>query len=814
MERYICVHAHFYQPPRENPWLEAIELQDSAHPYHDWNERITAECYSTNATSRILDEEGWIVEMVNNYSNISFNFGPTLLAWMEVHAPDVYQAVLEADRLSQERFSGHGSALAQAYNHMILPLANRRDKYTQILWGIRDFEKRFGRYPEGMWLPETAVDLECLDILAEFGIRFTILAPHQAARVRPLGTDDWEDVSGANIDPTTTYSVSLESGRTITIFFYDGPISRAVAFEKLLRKGELFAQRLMAGFSDTRSWPQLVHIATDGETYGHHHMHGDMALAYALHYIESKQLAKLTNYGEFFENHPPTHEVEIFENSSWSCFHGVERWKSSCGCNSGGNPKWNQEWRAPLREALDWLRDSLTPVYEQRSSELLKDPWRARNDYIQLILDRSTPCLENFFVEQAAHDLEPSEKVDALKLLELQRHGMLMYTSCGWFFDELSGIETVQVIQYAGRALQLSQELFEHDLEPHFLELLARAKSNIPEHGNGQLIYEKLVKPTALDLEKVCAHYAVSSLFEDYGEEARVFCYRAEREKYLLEEAGKTKLALGRTKLTSEITGESARFCFGVLHWGDHNFSCCIMGCEPDDPWAPKVEAVFESFTRADFTETIRLLEAHFGPSTYSLRSLFRDEKRKILDIVLESAITDAEASYRHLYEYNTPLLRFVTSLGDPPPEFLHYAAKFFLTFSLKRAFEDEELDLAHIENLLHEARLAGISIDAATLEMVVRKKIEGFALLLFRSMEDIFLLQELEAIITLLAHLPFRVNTWKVQNICFQLLNSQDFADLQKKADQGHEEASQVVKLFILLCEKLHIRVSQFLIG
>jgi alpha-amylase/alpha-mannosidase (GH57 family) len=810
MERYICVHGHFYQPPRENPWLEAIELQDSAHPYHDWNERITAECYATNATARILDREGWITEIVNNYANISFNFGPTLLAWMEVHSPDVYQAVMEADRLSQKRFSGHSSALAQAYNHMILPLANHRDKYTQIFWGIRDYEKRFGRYPEGMWLPETAVDLECLDILAEFGIRFTILAPHQASQVRPLGSDDWKDVSGAKIDPTRAYSLSLDSGRDIAVFFYDGPISRAVAFERLLGKGELFAQRLMGGFSDTRSWPQLVHIATDGETYGHHHIHGDMALAYALHYIESNHLAKITNYGEFLENHPPSYEVKIFDDSSWSCVHGVERWQSNCGCNSGGNPEWNQEWRTPLREALDWLRDSQMAVYEQRASELLKDPWRARNDYIEVISDRSTPNLEKFFEEQAVHDLTPSEKITALKFLELQRHAMLMYTSCGWFFDELSGIETVQIIQYAGRALQLSKELFSGNAsEQRFLELLQRAKSNIAEHRDGQLIYEKFVKPAAVDLEKVCAHYAVSSLFEDYGEAAKVFCYKAEQENYNLQEAGKTRLALGRIKLTSEITGESTRLCFGVLHWGDHNFSCSVMSCEPEEPLKSIVETVSESFTRADFTETFRLLEEHFGPSSYSLRSLFRDEKRKILDVIMQSTLNDAQAIYRQLYEYHTPLLRFVTSLGNPPPEFLHYAANFVLNLDLKRAFEDKRLDLEHIQDLLDEARLAGVSIDAATLEMVIRKKIEGFALLLFKGIEDIFMLQELEAIITLLDHLPFQVNIWKVQNICFQLFSSQNFVDLQEKAGQGNQEARQVVERFIRLCEKLHIRTT-----
>ena len=810
MERYICVHGHFYQPPRENPWLEAIELQDSAYPYHDWNERIAAECYATNATSRILDGEGWIIEIVNNYANISFNFGPTLLAWMEVHALDVYQRVLAADRLSQERFGGHGSALAQAYNHMILPLANRRDKFSQIFWGIRDFEKRFGRYPEGMWLPETAVDLECLDVLAERGIRFTILAPHQASRVKAMESEKWKDVSGGKIDPTRPYRLRLVSGRTIDLFFYDGPISRAVAFEGLLSRGETLAQRLLGGFSQEASRAQLVHIATDGETYGHHHPFGDMALAYALHHLRTKELARLTNYGEFLELHPPTHEVEIFENTSWSCAHGIERWRSNCGCKTGGPPEWSQEWRAPLREALDWLRDRLTPLYEQRAGELLQDPWRARNDYIEVISERSTPNLERFLGEQTVRALTTEERVTALKLLELQRHAMLMYTSCGWFFDELSRIETVQVIQYAGRALQLSKELFNDDLEPHFLELLARAKSNIEEHRDGQLIYQKFVKPAAVDLNKVCAHYAVSSLFQDYDEEARVFCYQAVQENYNMQETGKARLALGRAKLTSEITGESGRFCFGVLHWGDHNFSCCVTSCEAEKPLESTVEAVLESFTRADFTETFRLLEERLGPSTYSLRSLFRDEKRKILDIILQSTLTDAEASYRQLYEYNTPLLRFVTSLGNPPPDFLHYAAKFVLNISLKRAFEDEELDFEHIDDLLDEARLAGVAVDAATLEMVIRKKIEGFALLLSTGIEDILLLQELEATITLLDHLPFQVNIWKVQNICFQILNSQSFADLQGKAGEGHEQASRAVEHFIRLCEKVHIRTSQ----
>ncbi|HKY08926.1 MAG TPA: glycoside hydrolase, partial [Candidatus Binatia bacterium] len=354
MNRYICIHGHFYQPPRENPWLEAIELQDSAAPYHDWNERISRECYAPNAVSRILDDKGFIVKLVNNYSKISFNFGPTLLSWLETEAAETYAAILAADRQSRQKFSGHGSALAQVYNHVIMPLANSRDRITQILWGIRDFERRFARAPEGMWLPETAVDLETLELLARFGIRFVILAPHQAARVRRSGEAAWREVKSAQIDPTMPYRQQLSSGRSVAIFFYDGPIARAVAFEGLLSQGDRFIDRLTGAFDPARDRPQVVHIATDGESYGHHHRFGDMALAYVLEQIESRGLARLTNYGEYLEAHPPSHEVEIVDQSSWSCAHGIGRWWSDCGCNSGGHPGWNQQWRTPLRNALDW----------------------------------------------------------------------------------------------------------------------------------------------------------------------------------------------------------------------------------------------------------------------------------------------------------------------------------------------------------------------------------------------------------------------------------------------------------------------------
>lgn len=493
MERYICIHGHFYQPPRENPWLGIVEQQESAAPYHDWNERITAECYAPNTASPILNGDQQVIQTVNNYTKISFNFGPTLLSWMERHRPDVYQAILAADQLSGERFSGHGSALAQVYNHMIMPLANSRDKETQAIWGIKDFQKRFARFPEGMWLPEAAVDLETLEILAALGIKFTILAPHQARRVKEMGHGEWRDVSGGRIDPTMAYLCCLPSGRSISLFFYNGLISQDVAFGDLLNNGELFAKKLLSGFSDQRNRPQIVHIATDGETYGHYRRFGDMALAYCLQSIDTADSVRLTNYGEYLENYPPSHMVEIVENSSWSCAHGVERWRDNCGCHTGTHPRWSQAWRRPLRKAMDWLRDQIDAIYDEEAATYLSDPRETRNNYIEVMLDPSSGRVEKFLETDAHRKLASKERERAVKLLEMEKNAMLIYTSCGWFFDDISGIETVQVMRYAAKAMELAEELVGIRLETEYVRMLKAAPSNL--HVNGAKTYELLVKP-------------------------------------------------------------------------------------------------------------------------------------------------------------------------------------------------------------------------------------------------------------------------------------------------------------------------------
>ncbi|MCI0401935.1 MAG: monofunctional biosynthetic peptidoglycan transglycosylase [Acidobacteria bacterium] len=506
--RFVAIHGHFYQPPRESPWLERIDVQDSAAPYHDWNARVAAECYAPNTAARRVDAHDRILDVVDNFAAIAFNVGPTLMAWLEAERPHVYAAILAADRSSRAA-RGHGNAIAQAYGHAILPLSSRRDKVTQVRWGLADFRHRFGREAAGMWLPETAVDQETLAVLAEEGVRFTLLAPGQAASVREPG-GDWRPGAAA-LDPRRAYRCDVGQGRTLALFFYDGAISNAIAFDGLLRSGDALAARLLAGF-DGAPHAQLVQVATDGESYGHHHRFGEMALAAACARIEASGAATLTNHAAFLAAHPPVLEARVVDGSSWSCAHGVERWRADCGCRAGRHAGWTQGWRAPLRETLDWLRDAVDPLYEARAGALFKDPWAARDAYVEVLLDRSRACVDAFLEGHALRPLDAAGRVQALRGLELQRHRLLMYTSCGWFFDEISGVETVQVLRYAARVLQLARLLGgDAGLETEFVRRLAAAPSNIAQLRDGAGVWRRHVAPSVTDLARVAAHYAIAA---------------------------------------------------------------------------------------------------------------------------------------------------------------------------------------------------------------------------------------------------------------------------------------------------------------
>lgn len=766
--KYICIHGHFYQPPRENAWLEVIEIQDSAHPYHDWNERVSAECYAPNTASRILDKVGGVIKNItNNYARISFNFGPTLLSWMEHYDKETYQAVLEADAESVSRFGGHGSAMAQVFNHMILPLANRRDKETQVIWGIRDFEMRFKRKPEGMWLAETAVDTESLEVLAEQGILFTVLAPRQAKAVRRMGDADWREVNDQSVDTRKAYRCNLPSGRAINLFFYDGDVSQGVAFNGLLFDGKRFADRLLEGFDTNDTAPQLVHIATDGETYGHHHKSGDMALAFCLDQIDQWTDVELTNYGQFLALFPPDHEAQIIDNSSWSCVHGIERWRSNCGCNSG-KPGFTQTWRGPLREALDWLRDTLIEIFESEGQKVFPDPWKARNEYIQVINKRSEAAANMFMQEFAVPDADVNK---ALRLLEMQRHAMLMYTSCGWFFDELSGIETVQVIQYACRAVQLSKQLTDRVLEGEFLNRLEKAPSNLPAYKDGVGVYKKLVIPSKVNLSRVGMHYAVSSIFEDEPENLPLFNYQATNEFFVKKEAGEQKLVIGIAKIRSLVTRSEKRFSFAVIYLGKHDLIGNLSLTIELDKFSSMQFRMIDAFEDGRLGDVITLMQTYFGPEKYSIWSLFKEEKRKILDMIARQGLSDIEMSLRRTYNRDYPLVNALANNDIPIPNAYRTTFEYILNADLIKCFGPDRISIKALERIAAEMKRWSLKIeDPKTVERSAGESIYHEIRRIASERENVRRIQRLNRLFPILQEFQLEPILYRSQNLFFEI--------------------------------------------
>lgn len=767
VNKYVCIHGHFYQPPRENAWLEVIEVQDSAHPYHDWNERISAECYAPNTASRILDANSVIKNIVNNYSRISFNFGPTLLSWMESNDAETYQAILDADRESLKYFDGHGSAIAQVYNHIIMPLANDRDKRTQIVWGIRDFESRFKRKPEGMWLSETAVDYDTLELLAEYQIRFTILAPRQAKAVRLKGDDKWLEVNDRTVDTRKAYRCILPSGREIALFFYDGDISQSVAFNGLLNDGKRFAESLMSGLSESDS-VELSHIATDGETYGHHHKHGEMALSFCLDYIEKNKKAKLTNYAQFLKLHPPMDEAQIQENSSWSCVHGVERWKTNCGCHSGGNPGWNQIWRGPLREALDWLRDTTAELFIQAGSELLRDPWKARDEYINVVLKRNDETIKRFMRDHALADASTNK---ILRIMEMQRHAMLMYTSCGWFFDEISGIETTQVMQYACRVIQLANQIGNIELESEFVSRLEAAPSNLPSYGNGAQVYKKIVIPSRTNLQRVGMHFAVSSLFEDEPEALTIFNYSTSNESFVKKEAGEQKLVLGITKVKSLVTRSEKKFAFAVIYLGKHNIIGNISLDMEQDKFAGMQFRMVKAFEEGRLGDVIGTMQTYFGPEKYTIWQLFKDEKRKVLDLIAHQSMSELESSLRRTYDRDYPLVNALSTNGIPIPNAYRTTFEYILNADLIKCFQSDKINIKEMERISTELARWNLKIeDPGKVERLAGESIFKELKRISNERENAKRLQRLNRVFPLLEKFNLDPNLHKSQNLYFEI--------------------------------------------
>lgn len=795
--RYVCVHGHFYQPPREDPWLEVVPRQDGAFPHHDFNAKITAECYGANAASRILDDDQHISEIVNNYERISFNIGPTLLSWMEEHAPRVYERILAADRESREHFGGHGSAMAQAYNHAILPLCNRRDKETQVRWGIRDFEHRFGRAPEGMWLPEAAVDTESLEVLAEHGIAFTLLAPRQAdslgfAHAESLGTT-------GPVDPRRPYRVVLPSGRSIAVFFYDGEISQAVAFEGLLESGARFAERLMGGFDDTDVRAQLVHIATDGESYGHHHRFGDMALAFALRSIEADADLQLTNYGEFLARHPPETEIAIVERSSWSCAHGVGRWSEDCGCRM--TPGTTQAWRGPLRRGLNWLRDALAAGFENHAAELLTDPWGARDAYVDVVLSRTPERAREFVEKHAVRELTEDDVVAALAWLEVQRHAMLMFTSCGWFFDELSRIEALQILTYACRAAHLYEALTGDGLESGLRDQLRAARDD--DHGDGGRLYDELVRPRRYDIQRVGAHHAIMTTLgaEPIGAE---HCHRIEMSDTLTRQAGERRLSIGQMRIASGITLARLELSYAVLWFGDHHVTGGV--CRWEEATHTRLQhRLVETFERGELTETLRVMGAELSTVVESLRELRADEQRQVAERLLEATVDELTSTVHRLHDRNAPLMRLLGDVGIRAPGMLRATSRLAVSAELVRALSKRPVRLDRAEQLFAEARAENVPLDYESLERLMIEAVE-YTTARFRDQpDDAAAMRELAQLLSLGRELPEPFTALRAQEDLVAVRDAR-VPEQKRRASEGDEAASQWLGMFAWLADGLRV--------
>jgi len=730
---YVTVHGHFYQPPRENPYLDAIERQPSASPYHDWNERIHHECYRPNAFARVVNHRGEVVGIVNNYEYFSFNIGATLMSWLERYDVEVYQRILEADRKSCDRLNGHGNAIAQVYNHIIMPLANQRDKYTQIRWGKEDFRSRFGRDPEGMWLAETAVDYATLEALISEGIRFIVLAPSQAQRCRTLPKDEqlmseWYEVGGSQIDPTRPYRCFLPGGNPnhdyIDIFFYDGPISRDMGFSDVLYNSHHLAGRIGQAVRGDHRPAQLISVATDGETFGHHKGGTEKTLAYAFLNEFPQRGWTVTNFAHYLSLNPPSWEVELKPVTAWSCAHGVDRWQDDCGC--GGEGGWHQKWRRPLRQALDWLRDQLIKVYEETGRQFFRDPWATRDEYIQVLRDRSVANVSRFLSRHQSHKLTAAEQIDALRLLEMQRHTLLMYTSCGWFFEELSRPEGTQILRYAARALELAGDVAGVQLEKGFLKRLAQAPSNVDLFKHGSEIYRQLVATAQISFKQVAAQYAITSLFGKSGDRRqetgeknhpsvkRVYCYSTQQLDYQMQRMGSLTLAVGQLRLVSEITWESEHLVFAVLHLGGWDFHCCIQPFTGRRAYSQMKDKVFEALQQASAAHTIRAMTQMFGDQSFSLQNLFAEERHRIMRLLSQETLTRLDQLYTQVYRDNYGVLMAFHRDELSVPQELQVAAEMALGHRCHMSLRSLEQEIGESEFSLHHlAELEAIATEA-----------------------------------------------------------------------------------------------------
>jgi alpha-amylase/alpha-mannosidase (GH57 family) len=734
----LVVHGHFYQPPRENPWTGLIEREPSAGDSHDWNERIHAECYRTNAFARINDTYGRVERIVNNYARLSFNFGPTLLNWLEHKFPETYSRVLEADRVSARLSGGHGNAIAQGYHHAILPLCNERDRRTQVRWGMTDFRLRFKREPESLWLPETACDEATLETLIEEGIRYVVLSPFQAEGVRPVGGDEseWRSVSGGSVDTTVPYKFFHRDGsrRSLAVFFYDGQIARGVAFEGLLASSHALVGACARA---ARPGAQIVNVATDGESFGHHFRWGDRCLAYALEAEAERHGLRVTNYGEFLATHEPEFEVRIKaescgEGTAWSCPHGLGRWTRDCGCHGGAPEGWNQRWRTPLRSALDFLRDDLAPKFEDACGQLLGDPWLARDEYVELLVDGAS-SREEFFSRHATRQLTRDEQSRALTLLESQRTAMAMYASCGWFFNDVSGIETLQTLRHAGRLVELANDLgLDPPLAP-FLEILSEARSNIADKGSGADIFLRAVEGARVTPQRVAAHVAICGLVErDVQADSGVSAgYDFQELEFQKRRHGRITLETGRLALEEHATGSRREFALAAMHFGEVDYYCALRPFVSAESLEAAASKLWSQFRTASLAVLLRVAQEQFGPEEFGLEALLPEGRGRVSRRVFGDLVSRFLEEYERMYEESRRVVERLQEIGFQPPRELRLAAEMTMGRRLERELREQRSgagDYRAAVEIAREAAAYGFPFDRAPVTRVFEETVTDAA--------------------------------------------------------------------------------------
>ena len=821
-ERYAVIHGHFYQPPRENPWIEEIERQEGAEPYHDWNEAVTCQCYLPNTASRVV-RSNKIVDLVSNYAYISFNFGPTLMRWLERHFPDVHRAVIEADRASMPRNNGHGNAIAQVYNHVIMPLENIRDKHTEVIWGIRDFEHRFGRKSEAMWLPETACNLETLDVLIGHGMKFAILAPNQAEKAKPITADQWTDVSDGTIDPRRPYRHFMHDkagrrieNRCIDVFFYDGPLSRSLAFGSITSSAMVCADAITTAYGKPECSPALVSVAVDGETFGHHHQFADMCLAYVVKYELPRRKINLVNYARYLELCPPQHEViikqgEDGEGTSWSCTHGMGRWKEDCGCTTGRS-EFHQKWRAPLRTAFRNLRDALVPVYELEGGKLFHDPWQARDGYIDVVNGRSEDNVMRWLGENMKAEVNNETRTRAIQLLEMQRHAMLMFTSCGWFFDELSRIETRQCMLYAARAAQLCKQLTGLDYEQKLKDDLEQAPSNLPECGNGKKIYSRYVEPAAADWRKIVAQYAIRlALLPDDPTLNEIYDFRIDGTGTQWQALNTWFCGIGSARFFSGITLEQRDGSFFCIDFGGADVKCYVCESPGADAFAAMRQRILEQAPNIVEIGLRSIVQEFFGDRAYTLDDLFREDREKVITALMREKLESWKSYFESILRDNMGLMKRYRELGWAIPPEMRIPSQYALAVELADKFRESQADW-NLDRVRGEAgslelcRQLGFQLDLHEAELILRRMIMAKLDALVRRV-DLADARVLNDLLDLAGQMKMNYEPYEPQNVMFRLLNDVVMGIIGRGEDV--EQTAEAVAAIIAAAGKMGFDVD-----